>query len=113
MGIIPEFKRLAFMDYPDYRVGSDGSVWSRKNNRWGIGKWRMLKLFRSASFGHMSVALSNKNGQRFFRVHRLVLSAFVGPCPVGMEACHFPDRNPSNNHLENLRWDTPEITIAT
>lgn len=31
---------------------------------------------------------------------------FVGPCPPGMEACHFPDRDPTNNRLENLRWDT-------
>jgi hypothetical protein len=39
------------------------------------------------------------------RVHRLVLLAFVGPCPKGMEACHWDD-NPGNNHLSNLRWDT-------
>lgn len=39
-------------------------------------------------------------------VHRLVLEAFVGPCPPGMEACHWDD-DPTNNHLSNLRWDTP------
>ncbi len=39
-------------------------------------------------------------------VHHLVLEAFVGPKPDGMECCHFPDRNPLNNCLENLRWDT-------
>jgi hypothetical protein len=39
------------------------------------------------------------------RVHRLVLEAFVGPCPEGMEACHFDDDS-SNNRLDNLRWDT-------
>ncbi len=39
-------------------------------------------------------------------VHRLILEAFVGPCPRGKESCHFPDRNPTNNRLENLRWDT-------
>lgn len=41
------------------------------------------------------------------RVHRVVLEAFVGPCPIGMEGCHF-DGDPTNNNLENLRWDTPE-----
>lgn len=40
------------------------------------------------------------------RVCRLVLLAFVGPCPKGMEACHFPDHDTRNNRLENLRWDT-------
>ena len=38
-------------------------------------------------------------------VHRLVLEAFVGPCPDGMEACHgSPDK--SDNRIGNLRWDT-------
>lgn len=38
-------------------------------------------------------------------VHRVVLEAFIGPCPEGMECCH-NDGNPQNNRLENLRWDT-------
>jgi len=39
-------------------------------------------------------------------VHHLVLEAFVGPCPSGMQGCH-NDGVPSNNRLSNLRWDTP------
>lgn len=47
-----------------------------------------------------------KNGNTYtFRVHRLVLSAFVGPCPCGKEGCH-NDGNPLNNYIGNLRWDT-------
>lgn len=38
-------------------------------------------------------------------VHRLVLEAFVGPCPAGMEGCH-NDGDVNNNRLSNLRWDT-------
>ncbi len=37
--------------------------------------------------------------------HRLVLEAFIGPCPEGMECCH-GDGDPTNNRLDNLRWDT-------
>ncbi len=52
------------------------------------------------------------NGQGVTRqVHRLVLEAFVGPCPPGMECCHFPDQDPTNNRLENLRWDTKSKNI--
>lgn len=40
------------------------------------------------------------------RVHRLVLEAFIGPCPDGMVGCH-TDGDPLNNRLDNLRWDTP------
>lgn len=41
-----------------------------------------------------------------YLVHRLVLEAFVGPCPPGMECRHFPDRDPTNNRLDNLSWAT-------
>jgi hypothetical protein len=37
--------------------------------------------------------------------YRLVLEAFVGPCPPGMETLHWDD-DPNNNNLQNLRWGT-------
>jgi hypothetical protein len=47
-----------------------------------------------------------------FLVHRLVLLAFVGPCPEGMECRHFPDRDVTNNNLDNLQWGTKEENAA-
>jgi hypothetical protein len=38
-------------------------------------------------------------------VHILVLNAFTGPCPPGMEGCH-SNGDATNNRLDNLRWDT-------
>lgn len=38
-------------------------------------------------------------------IHRLVLEAFVGPCPDGMKALH-ADGNKTNNNVKNLRWGT-------
>ena len=40
-------------------------------------------------------------------VHRLVLEAFVGPCPQGQQGRHVDDWNPQNNRLRNLLWGTP------
>lgn len=51
--------------------------------------------------------LWNPDRNKLCLVHRLVLLAFVGPCPEGMECCH-NDGNPKNNRLDNLRWDTPK-----
>ena len=55
--------------------------------------------------GYKQVSLSKGNRQRTHKVHRLVLEAFVGPCPEGMESCHANDI-PGDNRLENLRWGT-------
>jgi hypothetical protein len=38
-------------------------------------------------------------------VHQLVLEAFVGPCPPGMECLHAND-DATDNRLVNLRWGT-------
>lgn len=43
-------------------------------------------------------------------VYRLVLRAFVGACPPGMECCHNND-NVYNNVLGNLRYDTKSANM--
>lgn len=86
--------------FPKYRVGRDGSVWSK----WS-GRWKRLRQFR-LSAGYRAVDLSRPGERRKFYVHRLVLLAFVGPCPEGLETRHL-DGNPANNRLENLRYGTP------
>jgi hypothetical protein len=56
--------------------------------------------------GHIEIAL-NRGPKRYLRrLHILVLEAFVGPRPAGMYGLHWDD-DPCNNHISNLRWDTP------
>ncbi len=43
------------------------------------------------------------NGYKNYRVHRLVLLAFIGACPSGAEAAHL-DGDPNNNALSNLAY---------
>jgi transposase len=54
--------------------------------------------------GYFAVTLRKSGIPKTLKVHKLVLRAFVGPCPTGMEARHFPDRDPTNNRLCNLSW---------
>ncbi|WP_338836323.1 NUMOD4 domain-containing protein [Gordonia polyisoprenivorans] len=59
------------------------------------------------SKGHLVVSLYGRDHtKRSFRVHRLVLAAFVGPCPPGHEALHRNSRT-DDNRLANLTWGTP------
>lgn len=64
---------------------------------------RMLSAGTMKS-GHKVVALGRETNTVL--VHVLVLEAFVGPCPKAFWACHWDDDG-GNNHLGNLRWDTP------
>lgn len=106
---------LPISGFPGYRVGDDGTVWSCRVRKRLRGKpggtytilsdtWKQLNP--SQNKGRLMVGLYPGNKVRL--VHRLVLTAFRGQCPEGMQTCHFPDRNPANNKLENLRWGTPK-----
>lgn len=64
-----------------------------------------MKLATDAA-GYQRFTFYNGGGlssRRAVSVHRLVLLAFVGPCPPGCEADHV-NRDRSDNRLVNLRW---------
>jgi hypothetical protein len=104
-------KFLPVPEFPDYYVGTNGSVWSYLNGRWGPGnKPHQLKP-GLGRVGYLTVVLCRDGKHVTMNVHRLVLEAFVGPCPEGMEGCH-NDGIRTNNRLENLRWDTPKNNQA-
>ncbi len=67
---------------------------------------RRLLHQQTQSSGHKKVRVYYPDGSHpLMLVHRLVLAAFVGPCPEDMECRHL-DGNPANNKLENLAWGT-------
>jgi hypothetical protein len=72
--------------------------------RGGRAAGYILKLSLNRPGGYLKTDMSG-GGKRVtnVHVHKLVLTAFVGPCPAGMECRHL-DSNPTNNHLSNLQW---------
>lgn len=65
---------------------------------------RILKPGKQTN-GYPYTSLQHGGKGHIWYIHRLVLLAFVGPRPDGLECCH-NDGNPANNHLSNLRYDT-------
>lgn len=63
------------------------------------------------SQGYRIVTLYRENRPKRRRVHHLVLEAFVGPRPPGMEGCHGPSGS-ADNRVSNLRWDTKSANAA-
>lgn len=83
-----------------YDISSSGDVRS-------VLSGGMLLKQRVNKDGYAEVnLLLAPNKQRVRRVHRLVLEAFVGACPPGMETRHL-NGNRLDNRLINLRWGTP------
>lgn len=64
--------------------------------------------------GYRQVKLICDDGKRrWFKVHALVLTLFIGPRPSPRHVgAHAPDRSKRNNRLENLRWAIPEENEA-
>lgn len=60
---------------------------------------------KNGALTSLHVTLCKDGTKTTTAVHRIVLEAFVGPCPAGLEGCH-NDGDPTNNCLVNLRWDT-------
>ena len=85
--------------YPRYRVLSSGSIWSNAS-----GSWKRRNLITDRH-GYLKIGLGSGNQKRQHYVHKLVLEAFVGPRPDGMQCRHL-DGNKLNNSLQNLRWGT-------
>jgi hypothetical protein len=72
---------------------------------------RMLRQGRMKS-GHFVVAVVGRKTKRneTSLVHHLVLEAFKGPRPQGQECLH-GDGDPTNNHIDNLRWGTRQENV--
>jgi hypothetical protein len=92
--------------FPGYRVGNDGSVWSSigKGHTRPGNEWKPLKQL-SDKDGYCQVTLWIKGKGFTKKVHRLVLEAFVGPCPAGHECRHLDDDR-KHNDLKNICWGT-------
>lgn len=98
-----------------YEASSDGRIRAkdrivrRKHSTGGMVDFhyrgRLLKLTPDGECGHLYVSIGVDGVNYKVAAHRLVLLAFVGPAPDGMEACHNNGVG-SDNRASNLRWDT-------
>jgi hypothetical protein len=94
--------------FPGYEITRCGMVWSKPRVgsyqiRGRKGGW--LKAQKHKEYLRVGLCVKGKRYHRY--VHRLVLEAFVGPCPEGLECRHLNGVG-TNNHLGNLKWGTQQ-----
>ena len=95
-----------------YEVSDRGRIRSwAKPGRFGGRKAspHCIADFRAGD-GYRAVGLFDRGRKLREYVHRLVLLAFVGPCPEGME-CRHKNRKRDDNRLDNLEWGTPDDQV--
>ena len=93
------------------RVRSLDRIVHRKDGRTRRSAGRVLKAHPYDRYGHVHVSLYDlQGGRKNVPVHYLVLGAFVGPRPEGLDICH-SNRQSEDNRLCNLRYDTRSANV--
>lgn len=90
--------------FPGYLVSNAGLVLSVRS-----GKMLPMKS-RTDSHGYLRVGMRVASVQKQRMVHDLILLAFIGPRPTGMQCDHI-NGNKADNRIENLRWVTPSENV--
>ena len=97
---------LPINQFPNYEISDEGIV--RRIDT----KKELAQSTKRGKRPYKRVHLSHKGVAKYVFVHRLVLTAFVGECPEGMQCLH-DDDDPTNNRLSNLSWGTPKKNNET
>jgi flavin-dependent thymidylate synthase len=89
-----------------YEVSNMGRV-RRIAGGQGVRTQGTCKRLTPNMAGYLTTNLNRPGEQKTVLVHALVLEAFQGPCPEGMECRHL-DGNQMNNWASNLKWGTSQ-----
>ena len=102
---------VGFLGYRVSTYGNVESCWQFQGGGYGRpGRFVLSNIWHPLSPDvdergrrRFTLRRNNKSYKRF--AANLVLEAFVGPRPKGLDCCHWDGIN-SNDRLDNLRWDT-------
>jgi len=92
-------------NFSKYQVSNYGRVRSWK------GEGYYIRKATKNQDGYLVIHLRNEDSKICsFRVHRLVLETFIGPCPKKYETNH-KDGDKGNNRIKNLEWVTHQYNM--
>jgi len=83
--------------WPRHQVSSRGRI------RVGV---EYKEPWCDSTTGYMKISRRNNGKKETYQIHVLMLNAFVGPCPPGLECRHLNGNKLDNRWPENLTWGT-------
>lgn len=92
-------------NYPNYYISNTGLL--KKVFKNGVN---LIKSSYVHNNKYKRINMSNKNGVKYFSLHRLVAAAFVEN-PLNKEDVNHIDGDKMNNHANNLEWVTRKENI--
>lgn len=103
----PQGEVRPILGFSRYLACEDGTIWSVKPS----GMRQMAAWISRRGYWQVNLRDDSRTNRRIHcEVHTLVLVAFKGARPSGMECCH-NDGDSTNNRIGNLRWDTHKENI--
>ena len=90
---------MEIKDYPNYLIYPDGRIWGKKTQ----GRKEGFMKMKSDNHGYLRLGLTNENGHKKFRLHRLIAQHYI-PNPNNYPEVDHIDGNTLNNDISNLRW---------
>lgn len=97
-------------NFPGYIAGNDGTIWTCRERggprQWRLGSsWKPMRLTVGPA-GYKRIRVTDATAKCRCRfVHLLVLYAFKGPCPEGLQGRHL-NGNRLDCRADNLAWGT-------
>src|SRR5688500_14205993 len=93
-----------------YKVSDSGLVESWRCKHGTRRRGRLMSPVMDTE-GYLRVSLSDGVRRKTVKIHTMVLTAFRGPRPPGMQARHLDD-DKRNNLLSNLQWGTHSENVS-
>lgn len=92
------------LGFSQYEVSNLGRIRNKYTGR--------IRAANKGKHGYWQLGLNRNRRQEVVTVHIVVLEAFKGKRPPGLQGMHGNNNDRDNNSIDNLEWGTPRSNLT-